>query len=605
MATTNGGSTMAGQHERNLAEIKTLVDFPYPEKPALEADLVMKGGITSGVVYPLAVCELAKTYRFRNVGGSSAGGIAAALAAAAEHARDRQGFQRLAALPLGLGNDLPELFQPSRGTRPLFELFRAVQDKRHALPSRLARLLRALLAGQRLAAAAAAAVVVVLGVWAVMLGAGAPHDLGDWGGIALRLLPLAPVVFVAAVLGAAAGTIREAFRQLPLNGHGLCIGSRGGEAGEGVAPFTDWMHDALQTVAATPGVLTFGDLWGGDPGDPSVRLEMMTTNVSQRLPMRLPFTNDKYMFCPRELARWFPPDVLAHLVGNGAEATTGDGPRCCPEHPTVALRKLPEAARFPVVMAVRMTLSFPGLISAVPLWTVDQADPDQPVARCWFSDGGISSNFPIHFFDTMLPSRPTFAISLGPYQAKYPDQFVHYRKASTAPQLPVRPAGTVGQFGGGILDTLQNWSDNGQSMLAGYRDRIVEVRQLPHEGGMNIDMDARTIAGLAVRGRDAAVALGAFDFVHHRRVRYDTVLAELQRTTAAMGRFYDRPLPSGDPSYRDFLHSDKPTGVARVDALLSFAGRVTPPTWPYERPRPDFTVGASKHPAELRIVAKY
>ena len=33
----------------------------------------MKGGITSGVVYPPAVCELASKYLFRNIGGTSGG----------------------------------------------------------------------------------------------------------------------------------------------------------------------------------------------------------------------------------------------------------------------------------------------------------------------------------------------------------------------------------------------------------------------------------------------------------------------------------------------------------------------------------------------------
>jgi hypothetical protein len=42
-------------------------------------DLTMQGGMTSGVVYPLAACELATKFRFRNVGGASAGAIAAAL----------------------------------------------------------------------------------------------------------------------------------------------------------------------------------------------------------------------------------------------------------------------------------------------------------------------------------------------------------------------------------------------------------------------------------------------------------------------------------------------------------------------------------------------
>jgi Patatin-like phospholipase len=52
-----------------------------------ECDLVMKGGITSGVVYPSAVRQLSTTHRFRNIGGASVGAIAAAMTAAAEYGR--------------------------------------------------------------------------------------------------------------------------------------------------------------------------------------------------------------------------------------------------------------------------------------------------------------------------------------------------------------------------------------------------------------------------------------------------------------------------------------------------------------------------------------
>ena len=47
-----------------------------------ECDLILKGGITSGIVYPYAILELATKYRFRSLGGTSAGAIAAAFAAA-------------------------------------------------------------------------------------------------------------------------------------------------------------------------------------------------------------------------------------------------------------------------------------------------------------------------------------------------------------------------------------------------------------------------------------------------------------------------------------------------------------------------------------------
>jgi len=43
-------------------------------KPAKKyCDLVMKGGVTSGVVYPIAVQKLATEYWFKNIGGTSAG----------------------------------------------------------------------------------------------------------------------------------------------------------------------------------------------------------------------------------------------------------------------------------------------------------------------------------------------------------------------------------------------------------------------------------------------------------------------------------------------------------------------------------------------------
>ena len=55
-----------------------------------------------------------------------------------------------------------------------------------------------------------------------------------------------------------------------------------------------------------------------------------------------------------------------------------------------------------------MSLSFPGLLSAVPLYRVDyridrnqESDNDTRVGtKVWFSDGGICSNFPLSFFDS-------------------------------------------------------------------------------------------------------------------------------------------------------------------------------------------------------------
>jgi hypothetical protein len=62
-----------------------------PGAPTRECDLVMKGGITSGVAYGGVLIALGRAFRLRNVGGTSAGAIGAAIAAAAEYRRQTGG----------------------------------------------------------------------------------------------------------------------------------------------------------------------------------------------------------------------------------------------------------------------------------------------------------------------------------------------------------------------------------------------------------------------------------------------------------------------------------------------------------------------------------
>ena len=68
-------------------EAKVDRDTAQYNTPDLSCDLVMKGGLTSGIVYPSAIVELAKKYQFKSIAGSSAGAIAAAATAAAEFRR--------------------------------------------------------------------------------------------------------------------------------------------------------------------------------------------------------------------------------------------------------------------------------------------------------------------------------------------------------------------------------------------------------------------------------------------------------------------------------------------------------------------------------------
>ena len=100
----------------------TLADDAAAVPPDRFCDLVMKGGVTSGIVYPGVIATLARSYRFKSIGGTSAGAIAAVATAAAEYQRRTKGsgagFKLVAELPDVLqkesdgGTRLLRLFQP-------------------------------------------------------------------------------------------------------------------------------------------------------------------------------------------------------------------------------------------------------------------------------------------------------------------------------------------------------------------------------------------------------------------------------------------------------------------------------------------------------------
>ena len=342
-------------------------DYSHPTRTC---DVVMKGGITSGVVYPHALCELARTYRFANVGGTSAGAIAAAGAAAAEHGRAHGGFEKLAALPawIGAGDNLFRLFQPQPGTRPFFRLFTAGLGRKGA--GKWLRIGAAALRSFPLAAVLGLAPGVALAVLAAWTGSGALAVCTVLGGIVLALLGLVIALGLRLVVGLP--------RAVGRNDFGLCSGLS--PEGSATPALTPWLADLIDDLAAKEGdgPLTFGDLRAK-----GIDLQMMTTNVTHRRPHRMPWSNRELLFDPEELRRLFPERIVAWMedhpppIGEGrdAERTRRRLDALLP------LRPFPAPDDLPVVVAARMSLSFPLLISAVPLRALDMTRTH--TARRW------------------------------------------------------------------------------------------------------------------------------------------------------------------------------------------------------------------------------
>ncbi|MBV9455551.1 MAG: hypothetical protein JOZ19_15775 [Rubrobacter sp.] len=233
---------------------------------------------------------------------------------------------------------------------------------------------------------------------------------------------------------------------------------------------------------------------------------------------------------------------------------------------------LPHGDALPVVVPVRMAVSFPLLLSAIPLYTIAPVSESeqQPEAllptrevseaelqRNWFSDGGICSNFPIHFFDKWLPKRPTFGINLtsllktaepqfsvskiGEGGAKsQPKQDDDKHVWLPTPEDPDNPEwtdfeGLLG-FGTAIFRSAQNYRDNMQSRLPSYKERIVQVRLSKDEGGLNLDMPHPVIESLVNRGKEAGTKLlNEFNFEHHKWVRLRVLLNQLESNLEEVG----------------------------------------------------------------------
>lgn len=578
-----------------------------PPDPQDECDIVMKGGITSGVVYPLAVVELARKYRLRSIGGTSAGAIAAGLTAAAELRRRRgslAGFEELARLPEFLQKNLTSLFQPTPATRPLFEVLLTWIGP-GGVWRKIGRSLATAIRSQLLAFMGGAVLGLLLFLLLVALPATVLRPV--WAGLVLFLFILAGGWGAAMVACGIRG-----YRAIEKNAFGLCSGL-GTDASR--PALTPWLAATLDRIAGKAPddkkPLIFGDLWGvGGSEDREIDLQVMTTNLTHGWPMRLPFVSRELLFDPTELRAFFPERIVQWMEDHPSAEAVKRGPV-----PPPNLRYLPDPADLPVVVAARMSLSFPVLISAIPLyaadflWNAEKEAWETHFKRCWFSDGGIGSNFPVHFFDQLVPSRPTFGINLRPFREDRPRQDDESKNVwfPSATGQGVRPTFTpisdLFSFIAAILGTMQNWVDNTQMRLPGYRDRVVHVHLTDDEGGMNLAMPPERIRALTARGQAAGRKIVAeFDWDRHRWTRYRSVMDQLREKLAGMAAVYGTGLRQfldgrvfSESPYR--LRGDKKRLLGLTDDLMGVAAALKKDGEPFsnEPPRPE---------ADLRILPR-
>jgi predicted acylesterase/phospholipase RssA len=535
--------------------------------PDRYCDMVLKGGVVDGVVYPWAIMELARAYRFKNISGTSVGAVAAALTAAAEYSRrfgSVAGFNEVLlkvpeelAEPVGADTRLYSLFQPSRrGGQRLFTLFVALFGKGDKLRGLRQAYGWTALAGFLIGLAvplATGALVDWRAVWSSCTGC-AVVGLG----IALQLI--ADGVFGAIVLMLVVLTFD--LLALAKDNFGLCSGKRVDPTTKGSVAFTDWLHEGIQGAAGRPldQPLTFQHLWNAPGGAgaatvPSARptrkprsidLRMISTSLTHGRPYGLPLPDDspQLFFKLDEWRDYFPDEVIAYLRVHAPVFVPKAGDPVCED-----FRELPRGD-LPVLVATRMSLSFPVLFKAVPLYAIHNEKPPRgPVMRrCWFADGGICSNFMIHQFDAVVPNWPTFGIALesarDPRKTAEPKSGMGLTAASRAAKArlaakaaedatsasvvvtqyhdegreevwnlfdpgpgipwdgpPPRKLALLTGFVGSLLDAAKDWNDNTSMRMSGTRDRIARIKlgggtDSPM-GGLNLRLPGKDIMKMA------------------------------------------------------------------------------------------------------------
>lgn len=110
---------------------------------------------------------------------------------------------------------------------------------------------------------------------------------------------------------------------------------------------------------------------------------------------------------------------------------------------------------------------------------------------------------PLHFFDLLLPSHPTFAINLpanGDVRIYLPETNQGGRQRFWATPTDGSPVSGLDGFFTGIVNTMQTWREELMFPYPGYRDRIVQISLRPDEGGLNLSMPPTSIKALGDAG---------------------------------------------------------------------------------------------------------
>jgi predicted acylesterase/phospholipase RssA len=327
-------------------------------------DVVLEGGVINGVLYPGFLIELARKFRFRSIGGTSVGAIAAALAAACEYNRRYQGNngfnEGLAKMPAELAAWVDEpkqitkirsLFQPDPRMQRFFDWFVDVvgtpleridkqEEARKAAAEDLPKPSPNAEETKQPPANTKQFPYLLKEAFVQGIFHFGPRSWGflAWYFVAVFVvslvqprLPLIQIflgmlIFLCGIIifHPLSVFIKQLCILKRLHGVGMCTGMRASVNNpEGLS---EWLYEGVQKAANLPlhKPLTFADLWSapcgpkaadGSQAPRSIDLRMITTCLSHSRIYELPLSQSDQvlMFKLSELKPYFNDHVMAHL----------------------------------------------------------------------------------------------------------------------------------------------------------------------------------------------------------------------------------------------------------------------------------------------------
>jgi hypothetical protein len=152
------------------------------------------------------------------------------------------------------------------------------------------------------------------------------------------------------------------------------------------------------------------------------------------------------------------------------------------------------------------------------------------------------------------------------------------RSANDGILLPIHDIPSLSSFAMALLNAAKDWQDNLQSVLPGYRERVVHVALRPDEGGLNLAMPPDVINDLVEHGAIAgSLAAEEFNLDEHRWRRFLIAMARLEETLDNLATAF-KDAPQGGEPFESFLarYADRPASYLQTKAWLAGAmARVT------------------------------